>query len=67
MQKIYNVFVSKPCTLKIQTSKYITKKPHQSILQKKPHKKHEFVNISNGYQIILRHVLSLTLSLTLTS
>lgn len=26
MQKIYNVFVSKPCTLKIQTSKYITKK-----------------------------------------
>lgn len=35
MQKIYNVFVSKPCTLKIQTSKYITKKTHQSILQKK--------------------------------
>lgn len=35
MQKIYNVFVSKPCTLKIQTSKYITKKPHQSILPKK--------------------------------
>lgn len=66
MQKIYNVFVSKPCTLKIQTSKYITKKNHQSILQKNP-QKHEFVNISNGYQIILRHVLSLTLSLTLTS
>lgn len=66
MQKIYNVFVSKPCTLKIQTSKCITKKKHQSILQKNP-QKHEFVNISNGYQIKLRHVLSLTLSLTLTS
>lgn len=46
MQKIYNVFVSKPCTLKIQTSKYITKKNHQKNPQK-----HEFVNISNGYQI----------------
>lgn len=38
MQKIYNVFVSKPCTLKIQTSKYITKKPTKVYYQKKPTK-----------------------------
>lgn len=39
MQKIYNVFVSKPCTLKIQTSKYITKKnPPKYITKKNPQK-----------------------------
>lgn len=38
MQKIYNVFVSKPCTLKIQISKYITKKNPPKYITKNPTK-----------------------------